>query len=109
MNDIFISNIHINEVRHLKNMDISLSNDKRQHLILTGKNGSGKTSLLEQLKGQCANGIQNGGFQLISTLKQQLLNYEKGIQGFHAALVNTNEVESMPIKNQIKQYQDGIN
>ena len=49
MNDLFISKLHINKVRHLENIYIELANDKRMHLILTGKNGSGKTSLLESL------------------------------------------------------------
>ncbi|MER0440192.1 AAA family ATPase [Emticicia sp. W12TSBA100-4] len=45
MEEIFISKIHINKVRHLENVDILLSEKERKHLILTGKNGSGKTSL----------------------------------------------------------------
>ena len=47
---MFLTDIHINTLRHLKNIDIALSRDKRQHLILTGKNGSGKTSLLEAMR-----------------------------------------------------------
>lgn len=46
----FITSIHINEVRHLKNIEIKLNSEKRQHLILTGKNGSGKTSVLQAMK-----------------------------------------------------------
>lgn len=46
----FITSIHINEVRHLKNIEIKLNPEKRQHLILTGKNGSGKTSVLRAIK-----------------------------------------------------------
>ena len=46
----FITSIHINEVRHLKNIEIKLNAEKRQHLILTGKNGSGKTSVLRAMK-----------------------------------------------------------
>ena len=49
MQDIFITKIHIEKVRHLQNIDIVLSDTKRKHLILTGKNGSGKTSLLETM------------------------------------------------------------
>ena len=47
MKKIFISDIKIEHVRHLKNIDISLSKDEAKHLIFTGKNGSGKTSVLE--------------------------------------------------------------
>ena len=55
----FITSIHINEVRHLKNIEIKLSPEKRQHLILTGKNGSGKTSVLQAMKDYlCAHGIE---------------------------------------------------
>jgi predicted ATP-binding protein involved in virulence len=46
---MFITNIHIGNVRHLLNVDIALSNNERRHLILTGKNGCGKTSLLEAM------------------------------------------------------------
>ncbi len=44
----FITDIHIAKVRHLENIDIKLGNTKK-HLILTGKNGCGKTSVLEAL------------------------------------------------------------
>lgn len=47
--DIFITSIHVKKVRNLENFDIPLSEDKRQHLIITGKNGSGKTSLLLEM------------------------------------------------------------
>lgn len=46
----FITALHINHVRHLKNIEIQLSPEKRQHLILTGRNGSGKTSVFDALK-----------------------------------------------------------
>lgn len=45
----FASNITIENVRHLKNIDIALSKDDVKHLIFTGKNGSGKTSVLDAL------------------------------------------------------------
>jgi len=44
----FITDIKIKKVRHLENIDIKLGNEKK-HLILTGKNGCGKTSVLEKL------------------------------------------------------------
>lgn len=47
--DFYIKRIHIDKVRHLENIDIDIAGDTRKHLILTGKNGSGKTSLLIQL------------------------------------------------------------
>ncbi len=51
MNKIFIKEIKINKVRHLQNMQINITNkNKRKHLIITGKNGSGKTSLLNEIR-----------------------------------------------------------
>lgn len=49
MEKIFISGLTIESVRHLKDIRIPLSRDKRKHLIFTGKNGSGKTSVLDAL------------------------------------------------------------
>ena len=49
MESVFLSNLKIVKVRHLKNISIPLSNKRPKHLILTGKNGSGKTSVLEAL------------------------------------------------------------
>ena len=45
----FIKNIHINKLFHLENIDIRIANEKYPHLIITGKNGSGKTVLLDAL------------------------------------------------------------
>jgi len=50
MDNIFITKIQIGKVRHLENIDVELSADERKHLIFTGKNGSGKTSLLEAMR-----------------------------------------------------------
>ena len=49
MEQIFIKNIKINKVRHLKNLDIPVCENKCKHIIFTGKNGSGKTSVLDAI------------------------------------------------------------
>ena len=48
--DNYITKIKIKNVRHLENIEIPLSENELKHLILTGKNGSGKTSLLEAIR-----------------------------------------------------------
>ena len=47
MEQTFLTDMEIKKVRHLENISIPFDRDKRKHLILTGKNGSGKTSVLE--------------------------------------------------------------
>lgn len=45
----YITSIHVNQIFHLKDLNIPVSTDKKQHLLLTGKNGSGKTSLMNAM------------------------------------------------------------
>ena len=45
----FITNIRVNNLLHLNNFDIPIADEKRPHLIITGKNGSGKTILLNAI------------------------------------------------------------
>ena len=48
-NDVFITSIEVKKVRNIENFTIPLSETERKHLIITGKNGSGKTSLLLEI------------------------------------------------------------
>lgn len=50
MKEYFISEIDIEKLYHLSDIKIKLDSNKRQHLLLTGKNGSGKTSLLLEIE-----------------------------------------------------------
>lgn len=45
----YIDNIHINKLYHLEDFDIPIAERKYPHLIITGKNGSGKTVLLNAM------------------------------------------------------------
>ncbi len=49
MERVYITKLTIDKVRHLKNISIPLSENQIKHLSLTGKNGSGKTSVVEAL------------------------------------------------------------
>lgn len=55
--ELSIQKITVNEVRHLKDVEIPISDTERKHLILTGKNGNWKTLVLKNLfnleGGQC--------------------------------------------------------
>ena len=45
----YIKNIHVNRLFHLHDFDIPIADEKTPHLMLTGKNGSGKTVLLNAI------------------------------------------------------------
>lgn len=49
MEQTFLTEVCIKKVRHLQDITIPLDKEHRKHLILTGKNGSGKTSVLDSL------------------------------------------------------------
>lgn len=47
MGQTFLTELNIVNTRHLHHIRIPICADKRKHLILTGKNGCGKTSILQ--------------------------------------------------------------
>lgn len=49
MEQTFLTEVCIKKVRHLQDITIPLDKEHRKNLILTGKNGSGKTSVLDSL------------------------------------------------------------
>jgi predicted ATP-binding protein involved in virulence len=49
MTDTFVTKIKVKQSRNIHDLFIPLSEKERRHLIITGKNGSGKTSLLLDL------------------------------------------------------------
>ena len=49
MSEIFITKLALSGIRNIDYLEIPLSEDKMKHLILTGKNGSGKTTVLNYL------------------------------------------------------------
>lgn len=75
MADTFLTGIEIKKVRHLQNISIPLSTEQRKHLILTGKNGSGKTSVLEQLKANLEYFVSNN-FELRAQI-EKMIQYHK--------------------------------
>ncbi len=82
MEQTFFTSINIEKVRHLENISIPLDKEKRKHLILTGKNGSGKTSVLEAIVVYVQNNIlkKRDGEMSMSCTSNALLKekYEKG-------------------------------
>lgn len=82
----FIKNIHINELFHLKNFDIPITDEQTPHLMMTGKNGSGKTVLLNAIANYLENIKQNPSMFSI------YVNAQKQPQDYHFIQVHTNTI-----------------
>ncbi|MFH6967063.1 AAA family ATPase [Flavobacterium sp. FlaQc-28] len=78
MTENFITSIYIENSRNIKDFEIPLSSDTRQHLILTGKNGSGKTSLLIEINKFLAR-IDDGSFNHIASQIDQRKRLEQSL------------------------------
>ena len=83
----YIKNIHIKQVRHLKDINIPLEKEDYPHLMITGKNGSGKTSLLNAIANHIER-IANDRCKLFENVGEVIVAFE--------------DVDSL-----IRKYQDG--
>lgn len=102
MTDTFITKIQINESRNVKDLPIPISEKNRRHLIITGKNGSGKTSLLNDLH-QFLQQVYNRNYRHYS-------NYLKSIKSLQGQLHNLKTLQTDDqIKSQIKIVENEIN
>lgn len=93
----FIKNIHVNKLFHLNNFDIPIADEKYPHLIITGKNGSGKTVLLNAVS-DFLNIIKNDK-------SANFLTYPKSLNTWNNVLKNaTDEQGKLQAQQQIDFY-----
>lgn len=98
----FLTSIHINKIFQLENFDIPIDANEKKHLIITGKNGSGKTSLLNALV---------EFFQVIQDDKTlSFLEIESSLNHWKDALhsINTDNASqsvTLRVKENLKMYQ----
>ena len=85
MNQHFITKLHISQVRHLKDIDIPISETECKHLILKGKNGSGKTSVLKGLAAYLSK------FFLDSSSKESFRIYKERMQQLPEEILHTSK------------------
>ena len=105
---MFIKNIIVKEVRHLKNFEIVLNADNRKHLIITGKNGSGKTSLLEKMV-DWLNIFESNNFTDFHSVNGNIKYYSQQIETQNKQLMQAQtEEEKIRLNAQIKSYEMGI-
>lgn len=122
----YIKNIHVNRLFHLHDFNIPIADERTPHLMLTGKNGSGKTVLLNAIasfldiikndaglnfttyrqnldfnRNQLNNSL-NGTFLLAQT-KQNVQYYQEQIN----ALFGKVELDFVDVANLIEDYQAG--
>ena len=98
----YITEIEIVSSRNVRNLNIPLSSEKRQHLILTGKNGSGKTSILLELNKYLTK-IDSGESKDYGKNLNQLETYKKQLSN-----TSLNEKQKHDLKNNIKNYENWI-
>ncbi|SHJ48689.1 AAA family ATPase [Pseudobutyrivibrio xylanivorans] len=84
MSDIFIKEIQIDEVRNLANISIPISGEQKKNLIITGKNGTGKTSLLNAISRNLSFLLENGDY---TQIEHRIRAYE---QQLSVAITNNN-------------------
>ena len=89
----FITDIEIKKIRHLENINIPLSKNEAKHLILTGKNGSGKTSVLEQMRDFLSN-IQNDNINHVDVWHQNLQRQREELQDLENGFEESKEIET---------------
>lgn len=74
----YIQGIHINRLFHLNNVDITITDDSHYNLIITGRNGSGKTVLLNAI-GDFINRTKDDKFLNFTNLEETIKSYEKNV------------------------------
>ena len=105
----FIKNIKINKVRHLKNLDIPVCENKCKHIIFTGKNGSGKTSILDAIS-VFLNSVTRGHDleQLMRVIKQAKVSIEYYTKNPDEQVLQKYERNLKHLNNQYLDYTAGV-
>lgn len=85
MYDIYLKNIKIEKLRHLRDVRIPISQDRKANLIITGKNGSGKTSLLRAISAQLNYLTTEGDFEELKHNIEVLENNKKSLEKNNAS------------------------
>ena len=104
----YITEIKIDELRHLSNITIELKKDRRTNLLLTGKNGSGKTTVLQEVK-KYLNAITNMQFsELNNTALDNMMYFKNQMQSASNEDERYNAQKNYEVWfNEIKRYKDG--
>lgn len=105
----FIKNIHVNELFHLKNFDIPIADEQTPHLMITGKNGSGKTVLLNAIANQIQ-GIKRDPstfIMLLNSREERLKNFFQSHLTQFGVFENKIRIDFTNIGEFVKDYKNG--
>lgn len=80
MGNTFMTALNIYNVRHLKDIIIPLSKTECKSLILTGKNGSGKTSVLKALGQFMQEAVSNNDYGTPEKCRARVASYEASLR-----------------------------
>lgn len=97
----FINKIHINKLFHLNNVNIPIERKEYPHLIITGKNGSGKTVLLNAIA-DFLNQIKDKNNLNFLQYRESLISLQRTQNKCH------DQIERMQNKQFIDNYQQMI-
>lgn len=103
MEQLFVTNLTIKKVRHLKDISIPLSENQIKHLIFTGKNGSGKTSVVEAMASYLNSAFTDEYFK---SKEEWLVSAEK--QRDKAVESRENEAEILKLEKNIYEYENKL-
>ncbi len=104
----FLQSLRINKVRHLKEIDIEIDASRPRHLILTGPNGCGKTSVLWFLR-QHLGGIPSRQLLRLESDRMQIENRHKQIASLKQERDNTaDDRQKAALQGKIRQKEESL-
>lgn len=99
----FLTAIQINKLFHLHDIKIDIDKKEKKHLLITGKNGCGKTSLLKEME-EFLQRIKSDKYLSFINIEQTLINQRKYLENIKQNSAPENQIYTA--EEQLKNYQN---